>query len=191
MRGNLRFAAAGSLLFALLGMTGQRTPEFVDIAAKSGLNDVFYCGSDTAKKYIIEALGGGVALIDYDNDGYLDVFFVSGSRLEGFPPGQEPSNQLYRNNRDGSFTRITKEAGLIQTGDMEDDVRTGHRGPKVRPQHVPDDDFDTSGFEDAVIMTDAVTWLLRQPADFTGQILTLGELRRQGVVRPPTRAGRA
>ncbi len=116
MRSNSRFAAAGSLLFALLGMTGQRTPEFVDIAAKSGLNDVFYCGSDTAKKYIIEALGGGVALIDYDNDGYLDVFFVSGSRLEGFPPGQEPSNQLYRNNRDGSFTRITKEAGLIQTG---------------------------------------------------------------------------
>jgi hypothetical protein len=116
MSGNSRFAAAGSLLFALLGMTGQRTPEFVDIAAKSGLNDVFYCGSDTSKSYIIEALGGGVALIDYDNDGYLDAFFVTGSRLEGFPPGQEPGNQLYKNNRDGSFTRVTKEAGLIQTG---------------------------------------------------------------------------
>src|SRR5712692_11195230 len=111
MRGNSRYAVAGVLLFALFGVTGQRTPEFVDIAAKSGLNDVFYCGSDTAKKYIIEALGGGVALIDYDNDGFLDVFFVTGSRLEGFPAGQEPTNRLYRNNHDGTFTQTTSDAG--------------------------------------------------------------------------------
>jgi NAD(P)-dependent dehydrogenase (short-subunit alcohol dehydrogenase family) len=49
-------------------------------------------------------------------------------------------------------------------------------------------DFDRSFFEDAVIMTDAVLWLLRRPLDYTGQILTLGELRARGVVRPPTRA---
>ena len=52
-------------------------------------------------------------------------------------------------------------------------------------------DFDTSWFENAVIMSDAVLWLSQQDLAFTGQILTLGELRRQGVVRPPTRAGRA
>jgi 3-oxoacyl-[acyl-carrier protein] reductase len=49
-------------------------------------------------------------------------------------------------------------------------------------------DFDRSWFEDGVIMTDAVLWLVRQPLDYTGQILTLGELRERGVVRPPTRA---
>ena len=52
-------------------------------------------------------------------------------------------------------------------------------------------DFDTSGFEDAVIMSDAVLWLSRQNLAYTGHILTLGELRKQGVVRPPTRAARA
>jgi len=52
-------------------------------------------------------------------------------------------------------------------------------------------DFDTSWFEDAVIMSDAVLWLVRQGLDVTGQVLTLGELRARGVVRPETRAGRA
>src|SRR2546426_118586 len=52
-------------------------------------------------------------------------------------------------------------------------------------------DFDTSWFEDAVIMSDAVLWLSQQDLAFTGQILTLGELRARGIVRPPTRTGRA
>ena len=52
-------------------------------------------------------------------------------------------------------------------------------------------DFDRSAFEDAVIMTDAVLWLLRQGLDYTGHILTLGALRKQGVVRAPTRDARA
>jgi 3-oxoacyl-[acyl-carrier protein] reductase len=50
--------------------------------------------------------------------------------------------------------------------------------------------FDTSGFEDAVVVSDAVTWLAAQPISYTGHVLTLGELRRQGIVRPPTPAGR-
>jgi len=52
-------------------------------------------------------------------------------------------------------------------------------------------DFDTSGFEDTVIMSDAVLWLARQDLSCTGQILTLEDLRRRGIVRPPTRAVRA
>src|SRR5882762_3137370 len=102
--------------FAALSANSVQVAHFVDIARKVGLTDVFYCGSDTAKKYIIEALGGGVALIDYDNDGFLDVFFVTGSRLEGFPAGQEPTNRLYRNNHDGTFTQTTSDAGLGQSG---------------------------------------------------------------------------
>src|SRR5260370_41871223 len=91
-------------------------PQLVDVAEKAGLTDIFYCGSDSSKTYIIEALGAGVALLDYDNDGYPDAFFVTGSRLEGFPAGQEPTNQLYRNNRDGTFSRMTREAGLALAG---------------------------------------------------------------------------
>ena len=53
------------------------------------------------------------------------------------------------------------------------------------------DDFDTSYFEDAAIMSDAVLWLVKQPIDYTGHILTLGELRDRRIVRPPTRGGRA
>ena len=52
------------------------------------------------------------------------------------------------------------------------------------------EDFDTSEFEDSVIMSDAVLWLVRQPLDYTGHVLTLGELRAQGAVRPPTKAAR-
>ena len=90
--------------------------QFVDIAAEAGLTDIFYCGKDDRKDYIIEALGGGVALLDYDRDGFLDSFFVPGSTLEGFEPGQHPSNQLYHNNRDGTFTNVTKQAGLQSDG---------------------------------------------------------------------------
>jgi NAD(P)-dependent dehydrogenase (short-subunit alcohol dehydrogenase family) len=53
------------------------------------------------------------------------------------------------------------------------------------------DDFDTSYFEDAVIMSDAVLWLVKQPVDYSGHILTLAELRDRGIVRPPTKAARA
>jgi NAD(P)-dependent dehydrogenase (short-subunit alcohol dehydrogenase family) len=52
------------------------------------------------------------------------------------------------------------------------------------------DDFDTSGFEDAAVMTDAVRWLAAQERSYTGHVITLGELRSRGVVRPPTRAER-
>ena len=73
-------------------------------------------GGETKKAFILESTGGGVALFDYDNDGWLDIFLVNGSRLEGFPPGQEPTNHLYRNNRDGTFSDVTREAGLLRHG---------------------------------------------------------------------------
>ena len=91
-------------------------PVFVDVAAEAGLTDVFYCGRDDRKDYILEALGGGVALLDYDRDGLLDVFFVSGSTFDGFPAGQAPSNQLYRNSGDGSFSNVTDRTGLRSAG---------------------------------------------------------------------------
>src|SRR5262249_3429240 len=65
--------------------------EFQDIAAKAGLTARHVTGAQSEKKYIIETTGSGVALFDYDNDGWLDIFLVNGTTLEGFPKGQEPT----------------------------------------------------------------------------------------------------
>ena len=89
---------------------------FVDVAEDAGLRDIFRCGRDDRKDYILEALGGGVALLDFNRDGHLDAFFVSGSTMEGFPEGQHPSSQLYRNNGDGTFSSATDSAGLRSEG---------------------------------------------------------------------------
>ncbi len=64
--------------------------------------------------YVIEAMSCGVAFLDYDNDGWLDILVLSGSRF-GDPPS-DASNRLYRNNRDGTFTDVTEKAGLFRTG---------------------------------------------------------------------------
>ena len=71
-------------------------------------------GGVESKKYILEANGCGCAFIDYDNDGWMDIFLLSGTRLEGAPP--EATNRLYKNNRDGSFTDVTDKAGLRAVG---------------------------------------------------------------------------
>ena len=89
---------------------------FVDVAAKSGLTMMNVFGGTDTKKYIIETTGTGVAIFDYDNDGWLDLFVVNGTTLEGFPTGKGPTNHLYRNNHDGTFTDVTVKAGLAATG---------------------------------------------------------------------------
>src|SRR5947209_10477271 len=89
---------------------------FVDIAARTGLSAKTVDGNEKRKKYIIETTGSGVAFFDYDNDGWPDVFLVNGSTLAGFPKGQEPTSHLYHNNRDGTFTDVTKKAGVALTG---------------------------------------------------------------------------
>jgi len=60
--------------------------------------------------------GSGAAFIDYDNDGWPDIFLVNGTTLEGFPKGQEPTSHLYHNNRNGTFTDATRKAGVALTG---------------------------------------------------------------------------
>jgi enediyne biosynthesis protein E4 len=90
--------------------------KFSDIAAPSGLAMRFASGNETSKKYIIEANGTGVAFIDYDNDGRLDLFMVNGSRLEGDGKGAAPTNHLYRNAGSRGFEDVTKKAGLAHSG---------------------------------------------------------------------------
>ena len=87
---------------------------FVDVAAAAGLHAPVIYGGVESKKYILEATGCGCAFIDYDNDGWVDIFLLSGTRLEGDPPGG--TNRLYKNNRDGTFTDVTEKAGLKAVG---------------------------------------------------------------------------
>src|SRR4051794_31815694 len=81
-----------------------------DVAEAAGLNSQVIYGGVEHKKYILEANGCGCAFIDYDNDGWMDIFLLSGTRLEGAPP--DTSNRLYKNNRDGTFTDVTEQSGL-------------------------------------------------------------------------------
>ena len=86
------------------------------MAQRAGLIHPVVFGEDNVKRYIVEANGPGIAFYDYDHDGWLDVLVVNGTRREGFPNGREPTNHLYQNNRDGTFTDVTAKAGLARTG---------------------------------------------------------------------------
>ena len=88
--------------------------QFTDVALAAGLGTpVIYGGIDHIR-YIIESMGGGCAFFDYDNDGWMDIFLLGGTRLEGAPTNA--GNRLYRNNRDGTFTDVTLKAGLHDVG---------------------------------------------------------------------------
>jgi hypothetical protein len=95
----------------------------VDVAARAGLNHPSVYGGLEEKRFIIETNGAGVAFLDYDNDGWVDVLVLNGTRLkEGsredivWPAGQAPVSHLYHNNRDGTFTDVSARAGLAKTG---------------------------------------------------------------------------
>ena len=89
---------------------------FLDVARQAGLNSKTIYGGEHKNRYLLETTGCGVAFYDYDHDDWLDIFLVNGTRLEGFPKGQEPSNRLFKNNRDGTFTDVTLKAGLTHSG---------------------------------------------------------------------------
>lgn len=111
---------------------------FTDIAEKAGLTMSNVFGGKDTKNYIIETTGTGVAILDYDNDGWPDIFLVNGTTLEGFPAGKgpAPSNHLYRNNHDGTFTDVTAKTGLTATG---------------WGQGVCVGDYDNDGWEDLYV----------------------------------------
>jgi len=95
---------------------GAPTFSFANVAREAGLNHVTVFGGEASNKYLLETTGTGVAFIDFDNDGWLDLFFVNGTRLEGFRGESAPTNHLYRNNGDGTFEDVTKRAGLAASG---------------------------------------------------------------------------
>src|ERR1700688_1363277 len=89
---------------------------FIDKAKEAGITMTNVFGGELSKKYLIATTGTGVAIFDYDNDGWPDIFIVNGTKLEGFPAGKAPTNHLYRNNHDGTFSDVTEKAGLAHTG---------------------------------------------------------------------------
>ena len=88
--------------------------QFVDVAPQAGLRAPIVYGAVEGQKYILETIGCGCAFIDYDNDGWMDLFLLSGTRVEGAP--DDATNRLYKNNRDGTFTDVTDTAGLRAAG---------------------------------------------------------------------------
>jgi enediyne biosynthesis protein E4 len=123
---------------------------FVDVAAAAGLTAPTIYGGVESKKYILEATGCGCAFLDYDNDGWMDIFLLTGTRLDGAPP--DTSNRLYKNNRDGTFTDVTEKAGL-RAVDWASGVCIG--------------DYNNDGFEDIFVTCFGQNRLYRNNCDGT------------------------
>lgn len=114
----------------------------------------FTVGGETTKKYILEANGTGVAFVDFDNDGKLDIFLVNGSKLEGFRGADAPTNRLYRNSGQSGFVDVTKKAGVAQSGwgsgvcagdvdnDGRQDLYVTYWGPNVLYRNRADSTFE-------------------------------------------------
>jgi len=90
--------------------------KFVDVARSSGLFVMNVNGAAEKKTYIIESTGSGIASFDYNNDGYPDIFIVNGTTLDAAQGAKQPTSHLLRNNRDGTFTDVTRGSGLDHSG---------------------------------------------------------------------------
>ena len=79
---------------------------FEDVSKQAGLTAWHYAGGSAAKSYIVESLGSGVALLDYDNDGWLDIYLVNGMTYDAINgKAESPHAALFHNNHDGTFTQ--------------------------------------------------------------------------------------
>jgi hypothetical protein len=137
---------------------------FTDVAVAAGLRAPTVYGGVARKQYLTETVGCGVAFIDYDNDGWLDIFVLCGSRLEGAPA--DATNRLYKNNRDGTFTDVTRAAGLWRTG-WASSVCVG--------------DFNNDGFDDLFVTSWGRNVLYRNNGDGTFSDVT----EKAGLLQDP------
>ena len=141
---------------------------FTDVAAQAGLQNVVISGHREKADYVLEAMSCGAAFFDYDNDGWMDILVLSGSRY-GDPPS-DASNRLYKNNRDGTFTDVTRKAGLFRTG-YSYGVTVG--------------DYNNDGFEDLFVTGWGQNVLYRNNGDGTFTDVT----KEAGLIDPQARFG--
>ena len=144
------------------------TFKLTDIAAEAGLRAPTVYGPVDHKDYIMEAVGCGCAFIDYDGDGWIDIFLLCGT-LHGHPPA-DATNRLYHNNRDGTFTDVTYKAGLAAEG-WASAVCVG--------------DYNNDGFEDLFITYFGHNRLYRNNGNGTFTDVT----KEAGLTNDPTRWG--
>lgn len=131
-------------MLAVAQVRGQISPaenafkvSLVNVAAQAGLTAKMIYGDEKKNRYLLETTGSGVGFIDFDNDGWQDLFFVNGMRLDSWPKNvPAPSNKLYRNKGDGTFEEVTEKAGLTRTN---------------WGQSVSVGDFNNDGFDDLFI----------------------------------------
>ena len=143
---------------------------FTNVAKQAGLDAVTVFGGKDTNKYLLETTGTGAAAIDYDGDGWLDIFLVNGTVLEGFPKGREPTNHLYRNRGNGTFEDVTDRAGLRASG--------WGQGACVG-------DYDNDGHDDLFVTYWGQNRLYRNRGDGTFEDVT----SRAGLTQSRTRWG--
>ena len=136
---------------------------FVDVTAKSKIDFVHKSGA-SPEKYMVETFGSGVAWIDYDNDGFQDLYFVNGA------PGA--ANALYHNNGDGTFKDVTQQAGVAGDGAGKGAYKTG----------VAVGDYDNNGYLDLYVTAFGPNILYRNNGDGTFSDVTSAA----GVAGGPT-----
>ena len=109
-------AVLASLLLGCLLVAGQQSTavRFADVTRESGIT--FIHVSSPEKRYIVESMSGGVALLDYDNDGYLDIYLVNSLTVDLVKTNKKTKSALYRNNRDGTFTDVAEKARVADIG---------------------------------------------------------------------------
>lgn len=159
---------------AAVFLRGEEKPSlgfsFTNVAPMAGLTAITVYGGKEANKYLLETTGCGIAFLDYDDDGWLDVFQVNGTTLEGLPKGQEAINHLYRNRRDGTFEDVTLRSGLKHSG---------------WGQAVCAGDFDNDGKEDIFVSYWGQNQLFRNLGNGTFENTT----RKAGLVNTRQRWG--
>jgi len=162
-----RMAAGASLLPRWPGFVLPEAPQFPfeEIPpGKSGIRWVHSNGK-SPEKYLPETSGAGCAFLDYDNDGWMDIYLVNSGKCDFFTPNPPLRNALYKNNRDGTFTDVTLEAG-VAGGGFGQGVAVG--------------DYDGDGFPDLYVTQYGRSILFHNNGDGTFSDVT----EKAGVAAP-------